>query len=487
MSNSSGIILSPDEGGPAPAPAARSLSGASWSVASARLFERYGFPLALTIAVTAPLKLSLAYAAIFPLITLWLLSQPARLAGTKILPSLAGPLALFMLTALVCGLFGIDPVRSVVQASRFGFFLCIFPALAAAVPRNRIVPLLAALLAGQTLAALHSVVEGAFPGLVTRFFLGQVTESGQLALSVVTAFGLLFVLNEEILTDAPDRRPRWRRERLIPGLLGLAGIACFATLGLSGHAETPSAVRQIALITGPGALAAGIWLTGRELRARERTRALFTALLATGLPLLFAALLVNLKRGPWLGVLVGTVVLLCLYARRLVVPLIAVVVLLIATVDPVRERLARSSAHFFIQGGRGEIWAIGEELALRYPLGIGWDTSAFLRLFSPDIPRELVHFHSNPLNILVETGLLGLAVFGWWLWCLLRAAFRHRRPWRDQLLAATAGAAIISWQAAGLVEYSLGDSEVLLVALIVVAMLQVLESTEPPTRPISAR
>ena len=70
-------------------------------------------------------------------------------------------------------------------------------------------------------------------------------------------------------------------------------------------------------------------------------------LFALGVPLLTAALLVNLKRGPWVGVTIGSIVLGALYARKLLLPLLASIAILCATVPPLQARLAESSQNFF--------------------------------------------------------------------------------------------------------------------------------------------
>jgi O-antigen ligase len=122
------------------------------------------------------------------------------------------------------------------------------------------------------------------------------------------------------------------------------------------------------------------------------------------IPLLICALVVNLKRGPWLGVLVGIVVLCALYARRLVVVVLACAAIMAASITPVRERLLASYDHFTISGGRSTIWRIGIELASEYPLGIGYHNSGILREFAPEIPPELKHFHNNLINVAAEMG-----------------------------------------------------------------------------------
>jgi O-antigen ligase len=88
--------------------------------------------------------------------------------------------------------------------------------------------------------------------------------------------------------------------------------------------------------------------------------------------------------------------------------------------------------------------------------------------------------HNTPLQIAVERGLVGLAL---WLWIF--AAF-FTRAWRvcrrvpadavaDRALVVGALAAVTAFLVAGLFEYNFGDTEVLLVTLSVMALPFVVE------------
>jgi len=206
------------------------------------------------------------------------------------------------------------------------------------------------------------------------------------------------------------------------------------------------------------------------------------------LPLLLAALILNLKRGPWMGVFIAGTLFLGVYRPRILVPLLCAVAAAYFTLAPVRQRIAEIPEHFYISGGRSVMWDIGVELATRYPLGVGLRNSRFLQSFSPDIPTNLNHFHNNYLNILVEGGWLALAFFCWWLINILRMAFEREGATALPLLAASIGAAIVSWQIAGLVEYSWGDSDVRILVYLLVGILAALSAREScyrvaPNRP----
>lgn len=194
------------------------------------------------------------------------------------------------------------------------------------------------------------------------------------------------------------------------------------------------------------------------------------------LPLLVIALIMNLKRGPWLGVSVGASVLLFAYARRLFPFLAAAALIVVTFVQPVRERLWESYDHFVIAGGRGTMWEIGVELAAKYPLGIGYKNSAIMQQFDPLIPAGHRHFHNNLINVAAETGWLGLMCFLWWVGALFSYGWRQRH---ESQVAAAAACALLAWQVAGLTEYNFGDSEVFMVALVVAGVMGGLGAKQP--------
>jgi O-antigen ligase len=85
------------------------------------------------------------------------------------------------------------------------------------------------------------------------------------------------------------------------------------------------------------------------------------------------------------------------------------------------------------------------------------------------------HLHNNPLEIAAERGLPGLAFFLWWAITLFAVALREVRrartgPKQAAWPATGALAALAAVFVAGLFEYNLGDSEVLMLALLLTAV-----------------
>lgn len=397
---------------------------------------------------------------------LWYLSVGADGVRTHFLQTQAvsAPLWIFFFIALFTGWMGLAPLQSSIDVVKrlLGtlFLLLLFD-----LGKNRYLLIFSCLVAAQSLIALHSVLESAAPDLVSPMYIGAVTESGQLTLVLFTAIALFFA------SETESRLPN------LYWLLGLAVLASAVTLGFSSQLALSSpffaflGLLLLCFIGVSGALAL------RHFRSHEPRTALRLLLSQIFIPLLIAALIVNLKRGPWAGVLLGAILFTLLWKPRYALIPAVIAAIAVMVFDPVRERLFVSIEHFFIAGGRSTIWSLGVELLSRFPLGIGYDNSSILKSFSFEIPSNLEHFHNNILNVAVETGWIGVGVFLWWHVRVLRTAWFAR----NDLAAAALGCGFIAWMAAGIVEYNFGDSEVYFVLLAALAFFCIRVHEQKPS------
>jgi len=78
--------------------------------------------------------------------------------------------------------------------------------------------------------------------------------------------------------------------------------------------------------------------------------------------------------------------------------------------------------------------------------------------------------HNVPLQIAAERGLPALAAWLWFVGVVAAGLFRQFRQRRDSVLAATGLAAVAAMLAAGLFEYNFGDSEFLMLFLVLVTL-----------------
>jgi O-antigen ligase len=187
--------------------------------------------------------------------------------------------------------------------------------------------------------------------------------------------------------------------------------------------------------------------------------------LRLSLTLYVLALVFNLKRGVWLGAVATVVTVGYLTSRRLVLMATVLTALSVALLPPVRAKVANSARDLFLPGNRYDIWVAAIDVVRRYPMGVGRKNGEILRDY-PNIPQHHKHAHNNLLQITLEGGYLGLAMFLWWMTVFGLLAWRAVRkiPQDDKALKALAVAVLASFvgfHVAGLVEYNFGDSEVL--------------------------
>jgi putative inorganic carbon (HCO3(-)) transporter len=198
------------------------------------------------------------------------------------------------------------------------------------------------------------------------------------------------------------------------------------------------------------------------------------------------SLALTLVRGAWLGFGAGVVVALTAMRRRWMAAAVLVVVGVAAVALPrVRERIESIvDATDATARERFAMADAGLTMLRERPL-IGVGLGGVKRLYPVYAPPEAVrrhtsHLHNTPLQIAVERGLVGLAL---WLWIFAAFFVRAGRVLRrvptqavaDRALVVGAVAAVAAFLVSGLFEYNFGDTEVLLVALAVMALPFVVE------------
>jgi O-antigen ligase len=131
------------------------------------------------------------------------------------------------------------------------------------------------------------------------------------------------------------------------------------------------------------------------------------------------------------------------------------------------------------------MWGSGMRMAVDHPLlgvGPGRIKKEFPAYADPRAMKQRTgHLHNNLLHLAAERGFPALAAWLWawggYFWLAARRMRRSASPGRRfrTLAGLAAGAGFF---AAGLFEYNFGDSEVLMVALVVMALPFMAEERE---------
>lgn len=203
------------------------------------------------------------------------------------------------------------------------------------------------------------------------------------------------------------------------------------------------------------------------------------------MPALLVALALTFTRGAMVGTCVGIGLLLVLKDLRLLAALPVVAALLFGLApsritdrvystfdlqDPtIRDRLAMART-----GGR----MIGD-----YPLtGVGPDVvkDVYPDYRDPDAVEAVnPHLHNVPMHIAAERGLPALAIWVWFIVAVARQQVRGLKTSAYRSLPAGGLAAMASMLAAGMFEYNFGDSEFLMLLLVLIALPHAAETEHP--------
>jgi len=211
-----------------------------------------------------------------------------------------------------------------------------------------------------------------------------------------------------------------------------------------------------------------------------------------------AGLLATYTRGAWMGFAAGVLALLPTTRKGrwlLVGGLVLLGLTALAGPQHLRQRfLSMGDPDDPTVRERVYMWRSGLTMWRRHPLlgvGPGGVKREYLRYALPEaVKKHTGHVHNTPLQILVERGLLGLAVWLWlWIAFYAHAIGRLRRlpaeALSERALVVGALTAITGFLVGGLSEYNFGDSEVVMVAWAIMALPWTIQVRAPAPHPPS--
>lgn len=194
------------------------------------------------------------------------------------------------------------------------------------------------------------------------------------------------------------------------------------------------------------------------------------------LPALVAALAVTLTRSAWVGAGTGIALLLVLKDRRLLVtaPIIAGLLIALAPASVADRVYSTFDLQDPTNRDRFAMARAGIGMIRDHPItGVGPD---LVQVVYPDyrddggVNATNPHLHNVPLQIAAERGLPALVLWGWFVVATVRELIRRFRQRESRPLAAGGLAAVAAMLAAGMFEYNFGDSEFLMLFLVLVTL-----------------
>jgi O-antigen ligase len=194
------------------------------------------------------------------------------------------------------------------------------------------------------------------------------------------------------------------------------------------------------------------------------------------LPAIIVALFLTLGRGAWVGTSIAVAVILSLRDFRLIaaIPLVVAVAFALAP-DTVTQRM---TSVFDLQDpsnrDRVAMLNTGAAMVRAHPVtGVGPNMieKVYTQYRAPGAVQQTnQHLHNVPMQIAAERGIPALAVFIWFVISLGRSLLNMFRAGRHHVLAATAFASLVAMLAAGMFEYNFGDSEFLMLFLVLITL-----------------
>ena len=231
--------------------------------------------------------------------------------------------------------------------------------------------------------------------------------------------------------------------------------------GTLGHYMTYSGVLMLVL---------GVAVARTLFGQRDR---LWAALV---MPALAVAIVLTLSRSAWVGACAAAALLLSLKDFRLlaILPIVGAIFFAIAPATLTKRFTSIFEPNDPSNRDRIAMLRIGAHMIRSHPV-VGIGPNMVEPLYEQYRVPEAVnkvnpHLHNVPVQIAAERGLPALALWLWFIVSLTVALAQRVRERGSRLLAATGLGAVTAMLAAGMFEHNFGDSEFLMLFLILVSL-----------------
>ena len=205
------------------------------------------------------------------------------------------------------------------------------------------------------------------------------------------------------------------------------------------------------------------------------------------LPALLVALALTYTRNAWVGAWVAVGLLMVLKDLRLLFILPIVAALFVVAAPP--QLTDRLYSIFDMENSsnrdRFALARVGGRMVRAHPLtGVGPDVVKDVYAEYGDVSAvegSTVHLHNVPVQIAAERGLPALAIWVWFIVVVVRGLLQKLRASPHRSLAAGGLAAVAGMLAAGMFEYNFGDSEFLMLFLVLITLPFAVDRTLAPS------
>jgi O-antigen ligase len=217
-------------------------------------------------------------------------------------------------------------------------------------------------------------------------------------------------------------------------------------------------------------LASSVTVSRALFKRQDRTWPLLV------MPALFVALALTQTRSAWVGLSVAVGLLLLLKDVRLValLPVVAAVGIGLAPQTVANRFYSIFDPNDPTSRDRVSMLHAGARMVRDHPLtGVGPNIveRVYPMYRDPDaLKKDQPHLHNVVVQIAAERGLLALGAWMWFIGTLAVQIFRKFRTASDRVLPAAAIGAIGAMLAAGMFEHNFGDSEFLMLFLVIVTL-----------------
>ena len=219
------------------------------------------------------------------------------------------------------------------------------------------------------------------------------------------------------------------------------------------------------------------------------------------MPALIVALAATLSRNAWVGACAGIGLLFLIRDFRLValLPVAAAVFIALAPTQLsdrlysmfrlTNQRHQSDTTESSLKSNRDRLAMIrsGLRIVEKNPLtGVGPDMvpSVYPQYRDPKaVSQTAAHLHNVPLQIAAERGLPALALWLWFVFTLIRDFLKKRGTATVPSLSMAALACVVAMLTAGLFEIRFGDSEFLMLFLVLVTLPYAADRAAPVPQP----